>query len=373
MNLKTVLYTFILLGVLTQCQVQEEPSETSISQVAVNQVLLSQEQLNMAGIEVGKAERRVLKGGINCTGTIDVPPQNLATICTPIGGFVKKLHHIPGEYVSKGSPVAIIEHPNIIDIQQDYLVSKGKLMFLESEYLRKQKLIDKDATAQKAYEEATSNFLVEQANLLGLKARLNLMGIKPESLDSTGIQTEIYIPSPLSGYVTEVQARRGQYVSPEMPLVSVVDKAHIHLELSIFAQDISKIKKGQSITFQIPGNSELYHGEVYLLGHLVEEESKSLNIHGHIHDKDPNRFIPGTYINATIQTDADTVWAIPSEAMVRQGNQAFVFVRSDSTFHKREIEIGNISDGWVEVTSIKDTDMNSAIAVKGAYYLQGSL
>jgi len=247
------------------------------------------------------------------------------------------------------------------------------MSFLEAEYKRKEELVSRNATARRAFEEAQSNYLVEKAHLQGLEAKLNLIGITPQHLDSAGMQTQIFVRSPLSGYVTKVSANTGQYVNPEMELVSVVDKHHIHLELAVFSQDIARVQKGQKITFQIPGNSETYEGDVYLLGHLVDAERKSLNIHGHIENKDPNQFIPGTYVNAVIHTEADSIYAVPAGAITRQGDNAYVFVQTDSSFQRREAEIGRVLDDWIEIRAIENAAIDSRIAVKGAYYLQGSL
>ncbi len=372
-NILSYFMLIVLMEIISCNTPTASESPETEKEMTVEQIALTADQLEMAGVEVGTAEKRAFEEGISCTGVIDVPPQNLAIICAPIGGFVKKLYHIPGEYLRKGDPVVLIEHPNIIQMQQDYLVSKGKMSFLKAEYKRKEDLVSRDATARRAFEEAESNYLVEMAHLKGMEAKLNLIGITPQHLDSAGVQTQIFVRSPLSGYVTKVSANTGQYVNPEMELVSVVNKHHIHLELAVFSQDVARVKKGQKITFQIPGNPETYEGDVYLLGHLVDEERKSLSIHGHIKFNNSNHFIPGTYVHAVIQTEADSIYAVPSGAITRQGDNAYVFVQTDSSFQRREAEIGRVFGDWIEIRTIENIAIDSRIAVKGAYYLQGSL
>ncbi len=81
-----------------------------------------------------KAE--VLSGSIKANGMLDVPPQNLVSISAPFGGFVKSTELLQGMHVKKGQVVVILEHPDYIKLQQDYLDYKNQLEFLEQEYNR---------------------------------------------------------------------------------------------------------------------------------------------------------------------------------------------------------------------------------------------
>ena len=56
--------------------------ETHAHQVAV----LSEEQLKLADIKVGLPEKRLLSERIKCTGVVEVPPQSLASVYSPVKG-----------------------------------------------------------------------------------------------------------------------------------------------------------------------------------------------------------------------------------------------------------------------------------------------
>jgi len=365
----------LFLGILlvSGCQQPKPtPSEEQVQSSSIQSVALSQAQLTMAGIEVGIPEKRVMTGGVQCTGIIEVPPQYLVSVCAPTGGFIRSLNFIQGEAVQKGDVVAVLEHQQIIQLQQDYLESKGKLTYLEAEYNRKKQLDEKDATARRAFEAAQADYEVAQAQFQGFQAQLALVGIELSRLDTQGIQQRLVIRSPIKGYVVAVPVNLGQYIDPAREIVRIVDKSHIHLELSVFVQDLPLIEVGQPFIFRLPGDTDTYTGAILLKSQQVEGPDKTLKIHGHIADKQNQELIPGTFVQAEIQTESDTVFAIPLTALVREGGSTYVFVQRDSTFSRREVVLGKKDETWVEVKSIENAELTSEIVLEGAYYLQGS-
>ena len=65
---------------------------------------------------------------------VDVPPQNLAKrFCTK--WWLCKIHQIyAGMHVNKGETLAILEDPQIVQLQQDYLLAKSNLNYAQKDY-----------------------------------------------------------------------------------------------------------------------------------------------------------------------------------------------------------------------------------------------
>ena len=83
-------------------------------------VELRDDQVKLANIQTGSFEIRSLSGNLKVNGTVGVSPENLATVCMPFGGFVKSANLMPGNAVTKGQTLAILENQEFIDIQQNY-------------------------------------------------------------------------------------------------------------------------------------------------------------------------------------------------------------------------------------------------------------
>lgn len=66
---------------------------------------------------------------VKLNGIVEVAPQSRATLSAPLGGYIKSAGFIPGQMVSKGEVVAVLENKEFIDLQQNYLQSKSQYLF----------------------------------------------------------------------------------------------------------------------------------------------------------------------------------------------------------------------------------------------------
>ncbi len=94
--MKTI--TKIILGItfnsllLSGCNDRSEMTETEElhhEEDVENVVELTPAQYKVAGIELGRLERKNLGNVIKVNGKLEAPPQNLVSICAVMGGFVK--------------------------------------------------------------------------------------------------------------------------------------------------------------------------------------------------------------------------------------------------------------------------------------------
>ena len=336
-----------------------------------NAISLSNEQMDLAGIEVGQPQKKMLSEKIKCTGTVEVPPKSLASVYSPVQGFVKRVNHLPGDFVRKGELLTSISHPDLVKLQREFLEVNSQLSFLEKNYNRKKTLAAGDAASQRSLEEAKAKWDLEKARYNGLRAELGMLGISTKKLEEGGdIQGAISLVAPVSGYISKVEVNLGKLVTPNDLLFEVVDKSHTHIELQVFAKDISKIKKGQSIECHMPGSEEMHAAKVHLVSKTIDLESKTAKVHGHF-EKEPTPLIPGTFMQAKIFTDWKEVWTVPETALVREGGDVFIFVKNKDGFEKTPVGLGMTGEGIVEITGL-DFSGNQQVALAGAYYLNGS-
>src|SRR5215217_8125956 len=137
---------FLLIAFSVSCsekktaQVTETQNTDTTNKAVTPEVVLTADQYKVADIQLGKIEMRNLNGVIKVNGEIDVPPQNTVSISAPLGGYIKSAGLLPGQAVRKGQVIAVIENTQFIDIQQDYLESKGRLVYVTQELQRQKEL-----------------------------------------------------------------------------------------------------------------------------------------------------------------------------------------------------------------------------------------
>lgn len=337
-----------------------------------NEVVLSDEQIKSIGLELGKLEIRQLSGTVKASGMLDVPPQNLVTISAPMGGFVKRTELLQGMAVKKGQVVVVLEHPDYIQLQQDYLEGRSQLEFLEEDYKRQEELAKENVNAVKALQQSKSNYLSTKARVQGLVARLALINIEPKEIESAGIKNEISILSPLTGFVMQVNVNLGMYVNPADVMFKLVDTHHLHAEAQVFEKDISKLKIGQTVRLTLSNENKERKATVYLIGKEITLE-RTVRVHCHL-DQEDHSLIPGMFFNSVIETGAKPSRCAPESALVNFEGKSYLFVaRKDNRFEMTEVTLGPTQSGFVEVTLPAALDSTVSIVTKGTFALVSKL
>jgi cobalt-zinc-cadmium efflux system membrane fusion protein len=368
-NKYIVLFLFSILLVFScgEKPVQDVPLHHTNEE---NTVELTADQFKTAGIQTGKIETKQISGIIKVNGMLDVPPQQKVSISLPFGGFLKNTEMLQGMKVRKGQVIAKIENPDFIQVQQDYLDIESQLEFAKAEYERQQTLATENVNSLKTLQQAKSNYLSLLAKYNGLTAKLKMMNLNPTSVSQGVITSTVNIYSPISGYVTKVNANIGMFLNPTDVLFEIVDTKHLHAELTLFEKDISLLKIGQKVKFVLANESEERVATVYLIGREIKED-RTVNVHCHLDSEDAD-LIPGTYLKAYIETGENRVHALPSDAIVKYQGKQYIFATTTEEYHYKmlEVETGNSDNGYTELILPPDFDVETEkIVIKGAYDL----
>lgn len=347
----------------------EEQKKEEVKTEVPNSVELTDEQAKTADIVLGKVEMKALSGAIKVNGMLDVPPQNLVSVSAPLGGFVKSTELLQGMKVAKGATIAIMQHPDYVQLQQDFLESKSQLEYLETEYKRQQDLARENVNSQKTVQQAKAQYEGMSAKNAGLKAKLTLAGINTSQLTSQTIQSSIVIVSPISGYVTHVNVNIGMYVSPNDVMFKIVDTEHLHAELTVFEKDVPKIKINQKVRFTLANETVERTATVYLIGREIGSD-RTVRIHCHL-DKEDMDLLPGMYLKAYVEAGTHTVAALPDKAVVNFEGKDYIFVaNSNFKIHQYkmvEVSKGTSELGYTEINLPEGVTNETPIVINGAY------
>jgi len=254
---------------------------------------------------------------------------------------------------------------------------KSQLTYLRSDFERQQALSRDNIASQKNFLKSESDYLSHLAMFEGLKKRLSLLDIDPESVTAENIKSDIPVYAPISGYITEVNAENGGFLSPSEIALSIINTDHIHLDLNIFEKDINSLKEGQKILFRLPDKKNVnYEAEVFLIGQSIHAENRMVNVHAHLKDESQNQgFVPGMYVEADIfVSEGSTAKALPVDAVVESSGQHFVLLKrgeedGEMVFVKKDIKTGASSANRIEVLNPEDFLPSDEFLVKGAYSL----
>lgn len=361
-NISKPISAFLILLAFSACTNSGAIVEESTSKSASESIKISSAQFKKMGLELGDLQTINIAESIAANGMVEVPPENIAEVSYPTNGFIKTLTHnvLPGKYVSKGAVLATAQSMEIIQLQQDYLEKYTQRNFLAQELERQKALVLDDAGAKRKLQEAESNYKVNQAMVSTLEAKMNLLGLPITSIQNGTITNLINIKAPFAGYVQKVNIHTGSNFTPTDVLFELISKEHLHVELKVFEKDAYKLKEGQTVLFNDAKIGGSVQGKVFLIGKNFEEESKAINVHVHLGDEKAEQLlIPGQYLNGQIQTQTRQSKALPESAILRDGEDFYVFIQvqiqgEEVSFNKLKVEIGSTQNGMVEILSPLD-------------------
>lgn len=383
-NSKYILKIVVALSItLWACGgVEEETAHEDHHEEESDVVELTLAQYENAGVEMGKVQMRTISGTISASGLLDVPPQSKVSISAPMGGFVKSTDLLPGSRIEKGQVVAVMQHADYIELQQEYLENLSQVSFLKTELERQEELSKENVNAKKAVQQARANYEKTAATVQGLKAKLQMLNVNIGSLEKGNLQNTVNLYAPISGYVTKVNTNIGAFVSPTDVLFEIVNTQKLHVELTVFEKDVPLLKIGQRVLFTLANEQQYRVAKVHLIGREISAD-RSVQIHCDI-DKQDRELIPGMYLKAIVETDSAHVTAIPDEAVVNFEGKKYIFIEANEPkeekhhsgeeegmkhFQMIEVSTGETEHGFTEVKLPSNVTLQTNIVVKGAFSL----
>lgn len=388
-----VIFLFVVLLSQISCKEavkQEKEEAPEKEEENKTEVSLTEDQYKTVGVATGLVEERNLKSIIKATGTTTVPPQNSANVATLMSGVVQEIYVLEGTFVKKGTVLATLKNLEITEIQEDYKSATASIEYLQLEYDRQKILTDENIAARKTFQEVKAKLNMEKARAQAAKIKLETLHVSPNSKNGS-----FPIISPLTGYVGKISVTKGAFADTGLTLFEVIDNSQMHLDLNVYEKDMHTIFIGQEVDFVLTNQSnKSIKGKIFGINKSFSNSSKTVAVHAKIDPKDSKGLISGMFVSANIDIDKAKVKALPKEAIIRNGDKYYVFMKEDEVHQEEkehgkeehekeeskeihfkliEVVVGTTDMGYTEVKFINSVPENTLFVTKGAFYLQSAL
>lgn len=147
-------------------------------------------------------------------------PHQESKVGSIIPGRIKKIYVKEGSFVKAGQTMAVIENPQLIDVQVEYINAKNEYEFSKREYERQLKLNSDNIGSKKTLNELESKYKKSLADYKTLEEKLSSYKISKNRFDNiyedtvANLQKYYSISAPISGNIIERNVSVGQYVEP---------------------------------------------------------------------------------------------------------------------------------------------------------------
>jgi RND family efflux transporter MFP subunit len=247
--------------------------------------------------------------------------------------------------------------------------------FVEDRYTNPSTRFPEIDTDQAALTTHTTNI---NANVAALLASRNAIkntrnSITSESSDTRSSQIDIQqaeldiqdtlvqinsrtIKSPVDGVVTRVDAKTGEIISANTPVISVISLNQFEIEASVPEADMAKLKPGQDAEIVL----DAYGSDVVFKAKVISIDPAEIIIDGVATYKTTFQFVDtdgriksGMTASLTVKGETrEGVVAIPQRSVITKNNGKYVrVVEGENTVEKAVTTGLRGSDGSIEITS----------------------
>ncbi len=231
----------------------------------------------------GDIEVSVLAEGV-------VKPQNLVAIGAQTSGKIVELKVSPGDKVLKNQVIARIDSINqendLKKAEHALAVYKAKLdeqkVQLElsnAKLKRSNKLLESNAIMLSSYKENEAQVAINKAEIEALKSEISQAQIDVQTAKLALSYTQIKAPDDGTILATLVQEGQNINAVQSVPIVAILGNLQ---RMKIYAQiseaDISKIRVGQEVYFNVVGNTnKIYHAHLETIDPAPESIRDDIN------------------------------------------------------------------------------------------------
>jgi len=357
-----------LLGCSNSSSTSDDASEQD-----ENIIVITQKQFEADSMMLGEVDTAYFEDIVKCNGYISASSDGLAQISSLLSGVVASVDCSLGDYVQKGRVLCSFNSHEFIALQQDYSESTSKLIRIESEYKRIKALFDEKIGAEKDLIAIESEYKAMKARQSILKIKLSGLGLNVAKIADCQFYESYQVTAPISGYITEHYLVLGQFAEQQKKLIEIVDVDKLQLLLSVFETDINKLQTEQKVQFSLLEEPNTNHlAKMVSIGKTIDAESKTIQCVAKIDNSNGGNFINRSFIEAQIIVAETKTYALPNEAVFKNGNDYYVFVVENSenqsySFKKTPVNIGRISKKHTEILDSKNLGQ---VLIKGGYNIQ---
>ncbi len=158
------------------------------------------------------------------------------------------------------------------------------------------------------------------------------------------------ITAPFNGSIIEAFTDEGAVVNPGSPIVNIIRKGDLEIEIPINPDYISKVKKGYEVILTQDNNQ--YSGSITRIGDFVNANTQNLSVFAKLVSNN-NNLLNGMYLEASIKCDGfENVVKIPRKAVF--GNNMIFTVNEDSLLIPKKINVKSMQNNLVLASGIEN-------------------
>lgn len=278
-------------------------------------VVITPEIRQRIGLKLGAVEKRHLMREIRAAARIVADETKLYHVNVKVDGWVEELFvSVTGQFVRKGDPLLRLYSPALMNAQAEHLSAAPEMRPVARRRLQLLDMTDE----QIAHLEQT------------------------KQIDKT-----LTLHAPASGYVIERNIAAGHKLAAGEQALALADLSVVWADADVFQSDVALVKTGAAV--EIVVGHQTFAGTVSFISPLVDAETRTVKVRMEIPNPDV-KLKPGMWATARLKVDLGERLAIPSSAVMRDGERSYAFRdEGDGRLAPVAIKLGARAGEWFEL------------------------
>lgn len=256
------------------------------------------------------------------------------TLSFPVTGTVRQICVEPGQRVARGALIAVLDESSL---RSAYDAAAAALEQAEDAYSRMRQLHESGSLPEMQWVEVQSR--LRQAQSVERISKKNLADGR--------------LIAPFAGVISEKHVEMGQNVMPGSPVAKLVAVDRVKVCVSVPENDISSIRKGQSVIINVPAlGGKTFQGKIVEKGISADRLSRSYTVKALVENPQAE-LMPGMICELSLNlTEAPSAIVLPNSVIcMDSSNNTFVWINSNGKAQKRMIKTGALTRYGVTVVS----------------------
>jgi cobalt-zinc-cadmium efflux system membrane fusion protein len=328
----------------------------------------------MGHIEIASVEKGPLPHILRLSGAVAYNALQTTPVFAAIGGPVREILVMPGQFVHAGQPLLTVTSPDYSAARSSYIKARDAFSLSEKLYTRAQDLFAHGAIAEADLQQAESNRTQAHADMESSADALHALGLKdPEALLKNPAQSTAEIPilAPVSGEIVERLVGPGQLLQTGSTQCFTISNTNtVWVLVNVYQNDLPYVHVGNPVEINTDAYPDVFHGKISYIAPALDPTTRTLQARI-VADNSQKKLKKDMYVTSLLNAGSiPNAITVPEAAVLRDTeNEPFVYVQTGSNqFARRLVTLGQSYKSRAQITSgLKEGEH---VAGNGSLFLQ---
>lgn len=323
-------------------------------------------------IKTGLPGFRPVSETLSVAGRIEVNEHLMTRVTAPTDGRLIQLNVTEGQQVQAGQVVATIYSTELATAQSEFLKATTGKQQTERAVARAKQLLSAGVIGSAELQRREAEGVQAATDLASLRKQLQVLGMPDEAIEkletTRTIDSMTQVVAAAAGLVVERPVTQGQVVEAAQPICVLADLSSVWLIGEVPEEHARSVYVGKTVHAEVPAMpGQKLTGTLTYVSATVNPATRTILTRMDLANAD-RRFKPAMLATVLLMDNAQPRLTVPSSAVVRNGEEESVFLKTaPDTYLLERVTLGEeIGDRRVVLSGLA-TD--STIVTEGAFHL----